>query len=301
MKKILILISIWLLVLLTIIYIFVFRFKLEVSFKPLEVMFNEPFNTNDFIIDANTEFINQEITLDRIGTHKVILNYKRGNKIYEYPIVFKVTDNTAPIILANDMKTAYVGEDTNLIKGVICVDDIDDDVICSIQGSYDLNEKGSYNLKYKAVNTSGLETYKDFILNVIDRPKDTYKPSTSKKVEFIDVYKKYKNDNTLIGIDVSRFQGDIDFNKVKEAGCEFVIIRLGWDVDTEVGLDYNYEKYIEDAYNAGLKIGLYFYTEAKTKEEVIKDVMFIKDNIKYNIDLPIAYDWEDFGDYNDYN
>lgn len=45
--------------------------------------------------------------------------------------------------------------------------------------------------------------------------------------EFNDVIKDYKTDNTQIGIDVSKWQGDIDFRKLKKAGVEFVIIRVG--------------------------------------------------------------------------
>lgn len=298
MKKILIIISF---VILFVCIFYLFSFKLEVSFKPLNVSFNEAFNTNDYIVGANAVFLNQELVFDDAGPHYVVLKYQRKNKIYDYPVVFNVQDDTSPLIFASKIKTTYIGEDIDMMKGVICADDTDDDVICNVEGVYNIFQTGIYNLKYKATNSSGLVTYEDVALKVIEKPTDSPKPSEPKKDEFKDIYKKYKSDNTLIGIDVARFQGDIDFEKVKKAGCEFVIIRLGWDVDGEIGLDYNYEKYISDAKEAGLKIGLYFYTEAKTQEDVLKDVKFIVDNMKHEIDLPVAYDWEDFGNYNDYH
>lgn len=94
------------------------------------------------------------------------------------------------------------------------------------------------------------------------------------------------------GIDVSKWQGDIDFKKVKNSGIEFVIIRAG----TTYGIDKKFKENIEAAFKAGLKIGTYFYSYAKTVEDVKKDVI-LYDSYIYpyvnSITFPVCYDVED--------
>lgn len=74
----------------------------------------------------------------------------------------------------------------------------------------------------------------------------------------------------MIGIDVSNYQGNIDFNKVKKAGYDFVIIRAGWGKSNK---DPKFDKYIRDALNAGLKVGAYWFIYAK-------DLNHLKHNAK---------------------
>ena len=302
-KRLIIILPIILVFIITICY-FIFRFKLKVSLKDnRDVIFGEEVNLKDFILDSNANFLDTYISLYKIGNNDVTIPYiDKYNRKKEYNFNINVIDVDEPIILANGVVTSYINEDINLLKNVICVDYISSNVTCEVEGDYDTNKIGKYNLKYVSKDESGNSTSKDLILNIIERPKYTNRNINTKPnyIPFKEIYDKYKTDNTLIGIDVSRFQGNIDFEKVKNAGVEFVIIRLGWYVDGELGLDYNFKKYIEDAYNAGLKIGLYFYSEASSMQEVDSIVDFIINNIKYKIDLPIAYDWEDFNDYNSY-
>ena len=65
------------------------------------------------------------------------------------------------------------------------------------------------------------------------------------------------------GIDVSVYQGEIDFEQVKESGFSFVIIKAG---STGFGADANFEKYYKAAQKAGLDIGCYYYTYSVTPE-----------------------------------
>ena len=112
---------------------------------------------------------------------------------------------------------------------------------------------------------------------------------------------KYKNDNTSIGIDVSRWQGNVDFNKVKAAGIEFVIMRIGVIDEGIYYVDSKYEEYLKKAKDAGLKIGVYVYTKAATKEEAERCAKWVLDKLNgLKLDLPIAYDWEDWANYNSY-
>lgn len=99
----------------------------------------------------------------------------------------------------------------------------------------------------------------------------------------------------IAGIDVSVFQGDIDWEAVKDAGFEFVMMRCG-NRGYVTGLmveDANFKKNIEGALDAGLEVGVYFFSQALTTEEALEEANFIIDLLKdYNITYPVAYDWE---------
>ncbi|MDE5539619.1 MAG: glycoside hydrolase family 25 protein, partial [Bacilli bacterium] len=120
---------------------------------------------------------------------------------------------------------------------------------------------------------------------------------------FESIIKDYKTDNTEIGLDVSEWQGDIDFNELKKAGVEFVFIRVGGTKGTngEYFLDKKFEQNIKNANEVGIPVGIYFYSYANSNESAINDAKWVLELIKgYKIDLPIAFDWEDWGNYNFY-
>lgn len=93
------------------------------------------------------------------------------------------------------------------------------------------------------------------------------------------------------GIDVSKWQGDnINWEKVKAAGVDFVIMRLG----TTKGKDSRFETYYKDAKAAGLDVGGYIYTYAKTVDEAKKDADLCLEWLKgKTMEYPIYYDIED--------
>ena len=71
----------------------------------------------------------------------------------------------------------------------------------------------------------------------------------------------------MLGIDVSRWQGNVDYDKVKSAGAEFVIMRIGVESKQgeEIGMDSKYKENIKKAKKAGLKVGVYLYSIALNK------------------------------------
>ena len=100
---------------------------------------------------------------------------------------------------------------------------------------------------------------------------------------------------TCLGIDVSSFQKDIDWEKVKNSGIDFVFIRAGYRGTTEGGLfiDPNFENNYEGAKKAGLKIGIYFFSQAITETEATEEADYVVSLIKgKELDLPIVFDWE---------
>lgn len=97
------------------------------------------------------------------------------------------------------------------------------------------------------------------------------------------------------GIDVSKWQGDIDWTAVKNSGVEFAIVRVG-NRTTGTGVleeDPNYQKNIEGALNAGLKVGVYIFSQAINEQEAIEEADFLLNRIyQYNITLPLVIDYE---------
>ena len=113
------------------------------------------------------------------------------------------------------------------------------------------------------------------------------------------------NDNNLtnkfFGIDVSRYQGTIDWNRVKESGVHFAMIRCGYRGYTEgkINEDTQFLNNIVGAYNNGVKVGIYFYSSAINEAEAIEEANYVinlinKYGVKNYISYPIAVDIEDF-------
>jgi len=109
---------------------------------------------------------------------------------------------------------------------------------------------------------------------------------------------RYLQDGEVIshkGIDVSRFQGKIDWQLVAEDGVEFAFIRVGYrGYGTGKMMEDDYfEDNIQGAISAGIKVGVYFYSQAITEEEVLEEANFVLEKIApYNIECPIAFDVE---------
>ena len=219
----------------------------------------------------------------------------------------KVVDKSAPKFLISAKNISVdMGTEFNIHDYVGYADDVDRDVDLKITGEVDTSKEDTYPISVLLTDDSGKTTSLDVNVNVVPSSGSSEPveggaaPSTGGET-FAQFEEKYKEDNTVLGIDVSRWQKEIDFNKVKAAGCEFVIIRLGGYDDGEHYTDRNYNTYIKDAKAAGLKIGIYWHAEERNEEEIKKSVAYllrILDGEK--LDFPIAYDWEDFLHFEDY-
>ena len=101
--------------------------------------------------------------------------------------------------------------------------------------------------------------------------------------------------DALRGVDVSEHQLEIDWPKVAAEGLDFACIRLGRRGYTEGGLfeDPWFKKNIEGAAGAGLRTGVYFFSQAVNAAEAIEEANFVLERIApYAVDAPIVYDWE---------
>lgn len=107
----------------------------------------------------------------------------------------------------------------------------------------------------------------------------------------------YEDDTytSIPGIDVSSHQGTIDWKKVKEAGVQFAYIRCGYR-GYETGLinkDETFDYNISQAKANGIQVGVYFFSQAVSQKEAEEEAEFTLSCMKkYDIDLPVVYDFE---------
>lgn len=99
----------------------------------------------------------------------------------------------------------------------------------------------------------------------------------------------------LRGIDVSEHQGTIDWQAVRNDGVDYAIIRAGYRGYSQGQLfqDACFKANIEGAISAGLKVGIYFFSQAVNTAEATEEADYLLGIIKdYKIDLPVFFDWE---------
>lgn len=271
--------------------------------NPLEIEFNSIVKLSDLIKSINGTLID-DYTIDTtvVGKKELSFEYINEENI-KVPIKFiiNILDKTPPLIWLNDTYKVTVGTTKRLEDVIMCADNYDDSPKCMIIGEYDLNKIGEYELKYEAIDQSGNKTIKEFTLKVAKKSTSTSKTTT---IPFQSLYNEYKKENTMIGIDVSKWQGDIDYLKVKEAGVEFVFIKVGGQngLDKEYYMDPKFQRNIEGFKSVDIPVGLYFYSYANTVDKAYQDAMWVINVIKnYKIDLPIAFDWENWSSYNQFH
>ncbi|MCR4792108.1 MAG: Ig-like domain-containing protein [Lachnospiraceae bacterium] len=109
---------------------------------------------------------------------------------------------------------------------------------------------------------------------------------------------KMTSTSGVLGIDVSKWQGKIDWAAVKASGVEYVIIRVGYRGSTAGALidDSMFVSNITGARAAGLKVGVYFVTQAIDDVEAVYEASMVLDRIRgYTLDLPVFLDVEPSG------
>lgn len=105
--------------------------------------------------------------------------------------------------------------------------------------------------------------------------------------------------DAIKGVDVSQWQGEIDWQQVKDSGVEFVIIRVGGRGTGQEGRLYSddlAQSYYEGAVTAGLKVGAYFFSQSITVEEAVEEAEYVLEAVKdWQVQMPLVYDWEYMG------
>ena len=109
---------------------------------------------------------------------------------------------------------------------------------------------------------------------------------------------QYVKDGQVIshkGIDVSKHQGEIDWQQVAEDGVEFAFIRVGlrgYGTGKLVEDEY-FEQNVQGALSAGIKVGVYIYSQAINEEELLEEANLVLEKIApYKIECPVVFDVE---------
>ena len=269
-KKILIIISIVIIAILEVIVFITYERleeekRIEIEEDATALTLKENLNTeflskvkpSNFIFNLNGELLNDdEIETTSLGEKEVEIKYKNSrNKIKTKSFKINIVDTTRPRVYIQSIMTVPIGYSKDIAYTVLSGDECDSNPTREIVGEYNTNQVGSYNLQYVIKDASGNEERKNFVLKVV--PKEEVPKATSReRVFFSECIEKYKNGRNSFGIDVSKWQGDIDWNAVKDAGAEFVFIRLAHQdgFEGDYGLDKYFKQNIEGAINAGIKV-----------------------------------------------
>lgn len=282
----------------------------------LQTEFLSDVKVSTFIEHLNGTLISDDkIDTTSLGTKTVKVNYKntRGKKKHKSYQITIVDTEKPKIFLSSSTVSVQKGYNKNIINLFLSGDNCDSNPERQIIGNYDLNTPGTYDLTFEIKDASGNKESKNFKLKVNEISKNSSSTTTNNitttnknNKQFSDIVEKYcQSDNkyTSAGIDVSSWQGDIDWKKVKEAGCDFAFIRVGYQNgrNGEISEDKYFKANIENAISNNIKVGIYFYSCAQTIEETQEQAKWTIEKIKsYNISLPVAFDWEEWNSFADY-
>ena len=281
--------------------------KVELNSTTVPV-YMEKMKISQFIREINGTLVTDPV-LDtkELGIQKVTFEFiNEENLKIPYTVEIEVIDNTPPFIFQGSSKTVTQGYDGNLERELFCGDNYDPNPKCTIEGEYDINTPGSYDLIFKGEDSSGNTSTHKFTLNVRKKTNSSSSSSggSTRYTDFQKIRETYKGDNTKFGIDISHWQGDINFQKVKEAGVEFVYIRVGRG--DGIGEDYvedtKFEQNIKGFNEVGIPVGVYFYSNANGIKDAEKEAKWLMKKIKnYKVDLEIVFDWENWGEFQEYD
>lgn len=112
----------------------------------------------------------------------------------------------------------------------------------------------------------------------------------------VNGYITCKTEEAWLGIDVSVWQEEIDWEKVAASGVEFAMIRVayrGWGKEGKLQMDPRAEENLKGAMAAGLKIGVYIYSQATNVQEAVEEAQYVLELLDgQKLDMPVVFDWE---------
>lgn len=265
--------------------------------------FREEVYVEDFILEIDGTLLdNYRVDTSEVGVQSVVIQFRNRYGFVEVKkFQIEVKDVTAPMVVVDSPYVWNKGETKEFGESIFCADDYDDNVLCEIKGEYNLEEVGEYPLTIRAVDASNNETIVDFVLKVVEKKTSSNKGTgLTKTTSFKSVYQAYKTDNTLVGVDLSKWQGEVDFAEIKKQGVEFVMLKLGGQtkINGEFNLDPKFYDNLQGALENDLEVGVYFYSYARSESEAKRQARFIVDSLgDYEISLPVVFDWENWNSF----
>lgn len=261
----------------------------------------EEISINSFLTEANVIILNGSELIDtsEIGEKSVTVKYSQNDTEGEKKLTYKVEDTEAPVILNSGWNPYHrIGTAFDLNNYVGFGDNYDSNPILTYDGYIDANTIGDYSLTAYVTDSSGNSTSFDVTISVVNSVPTP--PDERQRVDFSDFASIYGGEGKRVGIDVSTWQGAIDWNAVRDAGCQFAVIRIGYSYGNIV-MDDRFYANIEGARAAGIDLSVYFYTTANTEDEIKEQARWIAETLNgAEMNLPVGFDWEEFGGFQKY-
>lgn len=256
---------------------------------------------DEFVTEKNVQLKNgsAKMPTSKTGTFEVDIPYIYDGNVFSQKLSYTVVDTTAPTVFYGGYGCYHtLGKKFDLNDYVSFADNYDREPTLTYSGKVDIDKQGAYPITATVSDHSGNSVSWDITVNVGKNP-----PSGSDgkpTIQFSDFIKRDYGSNVRFGIDVSFWQGDIDFKAVKNAGCEFVMIRIGSYFDS-VSLDKCFKANLDNALAAGLDVGVYFYTTDTTPQGAREHARWIAKQLDgKKLAMPVAFDWEEFDNFQQY-
>jgi len=243
---------------------------------------------DDYYIDTND-----------IGEKDINIEYEYNKEKKKINIKVNVVDREPPYISKFSTYSHLIGTNFTINNDVFSGDNYSKELTKEVIGDYDLNTLGSYEVVYKVTDSSGNYTENPFTLKVVEPSKENTSNKSYITLDDIDV-----PSGAYLMVDVSKWDEDIDWNKVYASGVHYAMIRLGTQkcVECDSVIDTYYLNNIKEAKKAGLEVGVYYYSYAKSVKEAKEQAKWVIKTLDgEKLDLPVAFDWECFKFFNSYD
>ena len=286
--------------------------SLSLSFteNDLSIEFGEERSAMDLVADSDGDVSPSSELLDTSSLGDSELVYTVSKPVLggllrpskEFTLSYNVIDSVPPMKLwSGNGVVLQKGEEFSIENVIGYGDNADPEPSVEYDGEIDMDEAGEYPLHVRVSDASGNVTEWDLTVSVVEE-LPSYE-SDYEGTKFSDFMKEYAGEGRTFGIDVSSWQDDIDFEAVKKAGCEFVIIRIGFTSGDEsvATMDLKFSDNLRKAKAAGLKTGIYLYSDDSSEDRVRASADWVVRQLNgEKLDLPVAFDWEDFGRFQTY-
>lgn len=282
----------------------------DIYFKDDEVEVFKKTKITDLIYIVDAEIEDYEIDTTKVGKQNITVRYIKEEERFQTNITIEVYDAKEPYVAIPSTYTHIIGEELKIYNRVFAGDNYSKVLKKEIIGNYDLSKEGSYQVKYKVSDESENFFIKNFVLKVVKpKPKTSggstvVKPSQPEKLIPFNTMVNNTPENASIMIDVSKWQGKIDWKKVRESGVEYAMLRIGTQKEVDQGsvkdqyFDINYE----EAKKNGIKVGVYYFSYARDQKDAKEQAEWVLKTLgNKKLDLPVSFDWETWTLFNYFN
>lgn len=217
-KKIIIISIIVIILIISSILIFLNYQEIEVTIKEkIEVPLNSKLTNLDNVTNLkNGQIITDEKTIDtsKIGEQKINISIKNKlGKVKEYHYTVNVYDDEKPSIIFSKELTIEEGQNIDLLKDVKVEDNSQEKITPSVEGNYDINKPGKYQLYYVAKDSSDNEAKEEFTLIVKEKKKETTSNDTISNPQETKTFTTSKGFKGVIKDGITYIDGYLIVNK----------------------------------------------------------------------------------------